>query len=335
MAGIAIQLPPYTVTGAVTRRRHRYPARHQPVPTLGAAVADMPGLLAAGVQIPLAGRGSYTTAAGDTRPQSLGRRTSPPKAWPPTPRRSRGGPVAGVAIQLPPYTVTGPYFFAPRPLSTALWSSPGPIEHPWLHPRPNLRPAQRTSFAGVDLDGWAQPFLAQFDLVLSSDYAVAAYTLDPARYTALVQAKQTLAAAIADSVRPAPFQPGPGLTGPGPYLAGAQDTPYQRLLVTLSTAYQVDTIVQLPVTVSAPADWTGDTAPRLRGAAARRQLHRPRRRNPELDRDVLRCAAGVAGHRAGRLWPPARAGHFDHYPWRQPDHHVRGAPWPAWRATSR
>ena len=40
------------------------------------------------------------------------------------------------------------------------------------------------------------PFLTQLDLVLSSDYAVAAYTLDPARYPALVQAKQTLAAAM-------------------------------------------------------------------------------------------------------------------------------------------
>ncbi len=161
------------------------------------------------------------------------------------------------------YTIDGgtPAFFAPAPLSTALWSSPAPVPiRAYTRGQP-LGPAQPTSFSGVDLDGWAQAFLAQLDLVLSSDYAVAAYTLDPAGYLTLVQVKQTLAAAIRDSVETV-FQLGPGAA---PDLGGAQDALYQRLLVTLSTAYQVDTIVQLPVTVTAPADWTGDTAPRLRG----------------------------------------------------------------------
>ena len=154
-----------------------------------------------------------------------------------------------------------PSFFAPRPLSTALWSSPAPVPiRAYTRGQP-LGPAQPTSFTGVDLDGWAQAFLAELDLVLSSDYAVAAYTLDPAGYATLVQAKQDLAAAIRDSVA-AVVQPGPGAT---PDLPGAQDALYQQLLITLSAAYQVDTIVQLPVTVTAPADWTGDTAPRLRG----------------------------------------------------------------------
>ena len=154
-----------------------------------------------------------------------------------------------------------PSFFAPRPLSTALWSSPAPVSiRAYTRGQP-LGPAQPTSFTGVDLDGWAQAFLAELDLVLSSDYAVAAYTLDPAGYATLIQAKQDLAVAIRDSVA-AVVAPGPGAT---PDLAGSQDALYQQLLITLSTAYQVDTIVQLPVTVTAPADWTGDTAPRLRG----------------------------------------------------------------------
>ena len=167
------------------------------------------------------------------------------------------------------YTILGgtPYFFAPPPLSTALWSSPGPIPiRSYTRGQP-LGPAQPTSFTGVDLDGWAQTFLAQLDLVLSSDYAVAAYSIDPARYTALIQAKKDLASAIQDSVNIV-VQPGPDPQGPGPDLAAAKDALYQRLLVTLSTAYQVDTIVQLPVTVTAPADWTGDTAPRLLGQPA-------------------------------------------------------------------
>ena len=154
-----------------------------------------------------------------------------------------------------------PYFFAPRPLSTTPWNSPGPIPIRGYTRGQPLGPAQQTSFTGADLDGWAQAFLAELDLVLSGDYAVAAYTLDPAGYTALVQAKNTLAAAIRDSVDTV-VEPG---GGPGPDLAGAQDALYQRLLITLSTAYQVDTIVQFPVTVTAPAGWAGDTAPRLRG----------------------------------------------------------------------
>jgi LysM repeat protein len=163
------------------------------------------------------------------------------------------------------YAIGGtPSFFAPSPLSTALWSSPAPVPiRAYTRGQP-LGPGQPTSFTGADLDGWAQTFLAELDLVLSSDYAVAAYTLDPAGYATLVQAKQDLAAAIRDSVA-AVVQPGPGVT---PDLAGAQDALYQQLLITLSTAYQVDTIVQMPVTVTAPADWTGDTAPRLRGQPA-------------------------------------------------------------------
>jgi len=154
-----------------------------------------------------------------------------------------------------------PYFFAPRPLSTALWNSPGPIPIRGYTRGQPLGPAQQTSFTGADLDGWAQAFLTELDLVLSGNYAVAAYTLDPAGFTALVQAKNTIAAAIRDSVDTV-TEPS---DGPGPDLSGARDALYQRLLITLSTAYQVDTIVQFPVAVTAPADWGGDTAPRLRG----------------------------------------------------------------------
>ena len=163
------------------------------------------------------------------------------------------------------YTIGGtPSFYAPAPLSTALWSSAAPIPIRGYTRGQPLGAAQLASFTGVDLDGWARAFLTVLDLVLSSDYAVAAYTLDPARYHALVQAKHDLAAALRDSVTSVldPAQ------APAGDLDGAREALYQRVLVALSTAYQVDTIVQLPVTVTAPADWVGDTAPRLRGQPA-------------------------------------------------------------------
>ncbi len=242
-----------------------------PAPSLAAAVAEVPGLLAAGVPIPLSGGGSYITAATDTLASIAAAQKLTLESLAAGAAAVPGLLVPGATIPLPPYTVAAdtPYFFAPRPLSTTLWSSPGPISISGYTSAQGLGPAQPTAFTGIDLDGWAQPFLAQLDLVLSSDYAVAAYTLDPASYTELVRAKATLAGAIRDSVDYV-VKPVSGPQEPDPHLAPAQDALYQQLLVTLSTAYQVEAIVQLPASVTAPtgADWTGDTAPRLRGQPA-------------------------------------------------------------------
>ena len=76
-----------------------------PVPALGAAVAGVAGLLAAGVQIPLSRGGSYTTAPGDTlagiaAAQGLTVAGLAADAGP-----VPGLLVAGIAIELPAYTV--------------------------------------------------------------------------------------------------------------------------------------------------------------------------------------------------------------------------------------
>ena len=49
------------------------------------------------------------------------------------------------------------------------------------------------SFRGVDLDVWARQLLALLDLVLSADYAVRAYRVDPDAYGRLVAAKNVIA----------------------------------------------------------------------------------------------------------------------------------------------
>ena len=108
------------------------------------------------MQIPLAGGGSYTTAAGDTLASIAAARNLTAESLAADAAPIQGLLVAGVAIQLPPYTVTGPYFFAPGPLSTALWSSAGPIQIRGYTRGQPLGPAQPTSFTGVDLDGWAR-----------------------------------------------------------------------------------------------------------------------------------------------------------------------------------
>ena len=55
---------------------------------------------------------------------------------------------------------------------------------------------------------------------------------------------------------------------------------YRRLLTTLSEAYQVDAIVAVPVAVTAPPDWCGDTAPRLHGQPVGTVFGVPAERRP-------------------------------------------------------
>ncbi len=184
-----------------------------------------------------------------------------------------------VAVQYGPGTAldiavgaSTPYFFAPRPLAarpdatgayvTALWSAPGSIPiHGYTRGQGLTAETQQMSFKGVDLDVWGRQLLAVLDLVLSADYAAAAYRLDADAYASLVAAKEQLAGAIRDSVTQVTA---PG-TAPPADLAAAREALYQRLLTRLSEAYEVDAVVAVPVAVTAPPDWTGDTAPRLHG----------------------------------------------------------------------
>ena len=182
------------------------------------------------------------------------------------------GAVVDIAVELGPVTSRAATFFAPRPLSarpgpggayvTSLWSSPAPVPVvDYVRGQGLAQQARPTSFTGVDLDVWGSQFLAQLDLVLSADYAVAAYRLDPDAYGRLVAAKGVLADAIRASVTPVT---GADAVTPAE-LAAAKEALHQRVLTTLSEAYLVDTVVVLPVTVTAPPDWVGDTAPRLHG----------------------------------------------------------------------
>lgn len=165
-----------------------------------------------------------------------------------------------------------PYFFAPRPLQNELWSSlpqaPVPIQE--YRDGALLDPPTQRSFEGVDLDTWARDFLEDMDRMLSPALAVAARRLDvdvPAAeggssLDRIVRAKETLARAIRDRVAEVVASPSAGDSGPD--LAAAQEALYQRLLIELSNAYRIDTIVQFRVKVVSP--YTDiDTAPRFLG----------------------------------------------------------------------
>jgi len=159
-------------------------------------------------------------------------------------------------------------YFALEPLSTALVSQSDVTIAPYVQGS-GLDPAnaQKLTFKSVDMDNWASQFLEAVDLFLSPEYAVGAFglpkgsgtdDLDGASYYRLiVQQKSELVESIILGLT----QIFDGDTGD---LSTAQEALRQRLLISLSNAYQVDTVVQLPVTTSGP-DTDSDTAPRLSG----------------------------------------------------------------------
>ncbi|MGH2436830.1 MAG: LysM peptidoglycan-binding domain-containing protein, partial [bacterium] len=136
------------------------------------------------------------------------------------------------------------YFFAPTPLATTLLSGT------------NIEGTE--SYAGIDLDAWARRFLSAIDTFFLPQYAVPAYVLAPKHYATIIEAKRDIAGFIADSVE--------GIAeGTGGDLGQAQELLRQRMLVRLSSAYEVDTIVQIGVLVESPFDFVPESAPKFYG----------------------------------------------------------------------
>ena len=192
-------------------------------------------------------------------------------------------------------SAAGASFLAPPPLSTELWSSPVPVPIRSYTPGQALGDPRPTSFTGIDLDLWARSFLGVLDRALSPDYAVPAYTRDPAAYSALLAAKGDLAAALSASVVPIVDPPAGANASTGPDLDAARETLRQRLLVSLSEAYQLDAIVQLPVAVTAPAAWSGPNAPRLHGQASAATYRVPEGTATTATGDTLAALAARTG----------------------------------------
>ena len=152
-------------------------------------------------------------------------------------------------------------YFTLLPLNTKLMG--GPADVPTFNPD-TLKPTYATQiFAGVDIDAWAQLFLSAFDEILAPANACAIAALDGKSWHTLMALKACIAEALARGVAPV-F---PSL--PGGDLAAAQDQFEQSVLATLSTAYAVSAIVQVPadVTVAGVAE-PGPVPPRFFGSVA-------------------------------------------------------------------
>jgi LysM repeat protein len=158
-------------------------------------------------------------------------------------------------------------YFALKPLANTLVSTTIPITP--YESGVGLVPskAEQRTFQAVDMDVWAREFLAAVDLFLSPEYAVPTYNLpgdgdandhDGAyAYRYVVLYKGELVKWIKQGLQAIFEQTGGDL-------AEAQAALAQRLLISLSNAYAIDTIAQLPVTTSSNNS-DPNSAPRLSG----------------------------------------------------------------------
>jgi LysM repeat protein len=146
-------------------------------------------------------------------------------------------------------------FFALPPLSTSLLSGTFNIQ-PYITGS-GLGAAVSQTFQAVDLDVWLNTFLSAIDLVLSSSYAVPGYSLSPTAIESLIGCKADLALYVSQRVEYVLSGASSGS------LADAQTALYQAMLNQLSNAITVNTLVQVPVTVS--STFSGDLAPLLSG----------------------------------------------------------------------
>jgi LysM repeat protein len=154
--------------------------------------------------------------------------------------------------------------FAIPPLSTSLASGTALVT-PYVSGQGLSGTAQPLTFASIDLDVWGAQFLAAMDLMLSPIYAVPASEGAPEDLETIIAAKRTLAASISGRVQYVMDGGGPGEHGgEDPRRAEAIAVMGQELLVTLSSAYTINSLVQAAVKVASP--FTDPvTAPRLSG----------------------------------------------------------------------
>lgn len=170
-----------------------------------------------------------------------------------------GNYIESVSVQ-PGVTVRDkkiPQYFALRPLDNALVARNGVHIKPLL-PDGTLGPEQLMDFQGVDMETWAQRFLADVELFISAPYAAAAYQT-PKRQTleAVLESKEALAGGIANGLDYILNlgQPDPSRQDPAPAdWSAAVESLRQLLLVSLTKGYNVDAVVQYNATVSSP--WT-------------------------------------------------------------------------------
>jgi hypothetical protein len=160
-----------------------------------------------------------------------------------------------------------PRFYAIAPVSRAPQSKDAPIyEYVTGSYIADSVPLTQ-SFSTVDLEVQAQELLAAVDQFLLPDYVVPAWeilntptTVRPNAVDEILAAKQLLAGKIAATLAPVLAK---DVNGPAEALAQAAESVRQQLLIRLSDAYSIDTVIQFDVTVT--SDFAGPKSPALYG----------------------------------------------------------------------
>jgi LysM repeat protein len=152
-----------------------------------------------------------------------------------------------------------PEFYALAPLSTELVSRPRVSIQKYVSGVGLVPETMNQDFQAVDLDAWMQQFLSASDEFLSAPFAVPAWFLEPdhASFEQAVKAKGDVATLLAGQVRLV-------VQSAGGSPAAAAEALRQQMLVQLSSAYEVSSILQYPVDVGSPY-LDPATAPRLSG----------------------------------------------------------------------
>lgn len=150
------------------------------------------------------------------------------------------------------------YYYSPAPLSTSLVTLNNTPITPYVSGTPfvyNPKAATK-NFASVDLDQWGLVCLQAIDNFLSPQYSVPAFLIDNGiSLQAVLDAKNKLANYITGTVTNILDQPLDQAQ-----INNAQEVFNQQLLINLSNAYNISTIIQHPLTVASEYT-TSNTAP--------------------------------------------------------------------------
>ena len=158
-------------------------------------------------------------------------------------------------------------FFAPPPLANTLltrsFNDLPVFDKETGEPAGNDNP----TFANVDLDKLAREFLSALDAFLTPRYAVGARRSEPDAYRQIVAAKEQIAMAIAQSASHVLEK---DRDVPDEDIRQAAEVLSQSLLIKLSNAYDIDSIVQVPVDIRDARFPREKVPPRLFGTVSDR-----------------------------------------------------------------
>lgn len=168
-----------------------------------------------------------------------------------------------------------PFYFAVQPLSTHLLSREEVLIYPYTTGTPVFEnTAIPMSFNGVDLEKLAAGFLQAIDNFLLADFSIPAWLIEqgaapggpdlyiPDPYQRIVAAKKLLAENISKHLTTVLKD---GSTPDANNLQQATERLKQQLLITLSDAYTIDTVLQFEVKVTSPYTDPLKEAPNLFG----------------------------------------------------------------------